>query len=311
MNTTVRERDLNWLGQAAPSVFVKQVGRLATKALIAEVLLSPKPGLVDQWDTGSHNDLSVELMIRSAECLHPFFVQMAAEGEHYRSCLDTPLTQPKHIAQLTRLREKIGQIGRDAEKQMLEATDGVNTHRGAIWALGLLVTSAGLSSSRISAVDLCSVAGLIASLPDQYVKQHWSKGQVMSQRYHVNGAREQAQNGFPAIIEFSLPALLKSRAQGNDEQHVQLDSLLSLMANLSDTCVLSRAGIDGLHFMQTSANKIIQAGGSATKQGFAQLIELNNQMIAINASPGGAADLLAATLLVEALESGTTITFAH
>ncbi|MGP8304605.1 triphosphoribosyl-dephospho-CoA synthase [Vibrio sp. YIC-376] len=289
----------NWEEYSPLSRLANQIGLLARDALVAEVVLSPKPGLVDQWNTGSHSDLTVELMVRSANCLAPYFVQMAAEGQRYQSS--------QSVDSLLPLREQIGRIGREAESQMMKVTDGVNTHRGAIWALGLLATSAGMLGENATSNDLCAVAGRMACLPDQFVKQMWSKGLKATRQYQVNGAREQAQNGFPAIVDIALPALLTSRQKDHSESHAQLNSLVALMANLTDTCVLSRAGMAGLTLMQQGASDIIQAGGAATEVGFSKLIELNKSMVAINASPGGAADLLAATLFVDAVANRSII----
>ncbi|MGY0615642.1 triphosphoribosyl-dephospho-CoA synthase [Vibrio sp. FJH11] len=289
----------NWQEYAPLSPLADQIGLLARDALIAEVMLSPKPGLVDQWNTGSHRDLTVDLMVRSANCLAPYFAQMAAEGQRHQS--------RQSLDSLIPLREQIGHIGREAESQMMKVTDGVNTHRGAIWALGLLATSAGMLGENATSNDLCTVAGRIACLPDQFVKQTWSKGLKATRQYQVNGAREQAQNGFPAIVDIALPALLSSRQKDHSESHAQLNSLVALMANLTDTCVLSRAGMAGLTLMQQGASDIIQAGGAATEVGFSKLIELNKSMVAINASPGGAADLLAATLFVDAVANRSII----
>jgi triphosphoribosyl-dephospho-CoA synthase len=289
----------NWQEYALLSPLGNKIGLLARDALVAEVMLSPKPGLVDQWNTGSHSDLTVELMVRSANCLAPYFAQMAAEGQRYQSS--------QSVDSLLHLREQIGRIGREAESQMMKVTDNVNTHRGAIWALGLLATSAGMLSEHATSDELCAVAGRIACLPDQFVKQAWSKGLKATRQYHVNGAREQAQNGFPAIVDIALPALLTSRRKDHSESHAQLNALVALMANLTDTCVLSRAGIEGLTLMQQGASDIIQAGGAATELGFNKLLELNKSMVAINASPGGAADLLAATLFVDAVANRSII----
>ena len=284
------------------------LGALAGEALISEVLLSPKPGLVDQWDRGSHKDLSVLLMVRSAKALVPFFNTMADEGRRAgvaspglvrdlmgREPLEVPST-------LITLRERIGEIGREAEARMMRVTQNVNTHRGAIWTLGLLSTAAALDPQAArSPAGLCKVAGLLARLPDRYCRPGLSNGLRAVSRYQVKGAREQAQMGFPAIVYTALPALVASRQRGESQVQARLNTLVALMAILSDTCVLSRAGRAGLALMQRSAKLIIQSGGVATDHGYLQLVDLKRGMIAINASPGGAADLLAATLFIDAV----------
>ncbi len=142
---------------------------LAVEALIDEVNLTPKPALVDRRGSGAHNDLTLELMERSAKSLRPMFEEMAQAAIHHgESCLA--------------LREDIGEIGRQGEKTMMLATDGVNTHRGAIWALGLMVTAAALARTNqqyLSAVELCQLAGQIAQLEDRFIPkasfESWSR----------------------------------------------------------------------------------------------------------------------------------------
>ncbi len=115
------------------------------------------------------------------------------------------------------------------------------------------------------------------------------------------GAREQAQHGFPAVIEHGLPQLLASRRAGAGEQNARLDALLAIMSSLTDTCVLHRAGLEGLTRMQAGARAVLEAGGAASLAGRRQLRLLDRDMLALNASPGGAADLLAATLFLDRL----------
>ncbi|KIL03721.1 triphosphoribosyl-dephospho-CoA synthase, partial [Stutzerimonas stutzeri] len=128
-----------------------------------------------------------------------------------------------------------------------------------------------------------------------------SHGARVCRRYGVLGAREQAQHGFPAVIEHGLPQLLASRRAGAGEQNARLDALLAIMSSLTDTCVLHRAGLEGLTRMQAGARAVLEAGGAASLAGRRQLRLLDRDMLALNASPGGAADLLAATLFLDRL----------
>ena len=265
------------------------IGDLAKQALIAEVTLTPKPGLVDSQNTGSHTDLTLELMVRSAVCLAPYFSLMAEAGDQ----------QPVSVL----LREKIGALGRNAEAMMMKETSGINTHRGAIWALGLLSTAVQVSSRHpCTAEGLCVIAGELASIEDKYVLNTFSKGKRASNHYQVNGAKQQAQLGFPAITEHALPTLRLSRSLGQSETEARLNALLALTAHLTDTCVLSRSGLAGQNLLQTRSSEIIAAGGVSTDKGYAMLEQLDQEMIHLNASPGGAADLLAATLFVDWVE---------
>lgn len=274
-----------------PASLAERLADLAVDALIDEADLSPKPALVDRRSSGAHTDLHLGLMHASALSLWPAFKQMAdaaiAIGEI------NPL-----------LRETIGRLGREGEAAMMRTTNGVNTHRGAIWALGLLVTAAALNPNDLSPEGLCVRSAHLALIEDRHeaAKPSQSHGQSVVQKYGAMGAREQAQAGFPAVTQTGLPQLLRSRAAGHGEQNARLDALVAIMTTLSDTCVLYRAGEEGLHAMQRGAQRVLDAGGSATLSGRRALNQLDQQLLSLNASPGGAADLLAACLFIDRLE---------
>lgn len=270
--------------QTKPLSLADRLADLAVDALIDEADLSPKPALVDRRGNGAHTDLHLGLMHASALALWPAFKEMAEAALHIGE-VGLPL------------REAIGRIGREGEQAMLATTNGVNTHRGAIWALGLLVTAAALQPSSVA---LC--AARLALLDDRYAPKPLSHGAQVAQRYGARGAREEAQLGFPSVLQRGLPQLKNSRANGVGEQNARLDALLAIMTELADTCVLYRAGEQGLRAMQSGAQAVLDAGGSASLTGRRRLHELDQQLIALNASPGGAADLLAATLLLDRIE---------
>jgi triphosphoribosyl-dephospho-CoA synthase len=264
-----------------------RLSRLACQALIDEATLAPKPGLVDSRGSGTHSDLSLELMLRSAQALRPTFFEMARCA--YGSALSLPL------------REALGAIGRHGEQVMMQATDGVNTHRGAIWALGLLVAATAMDLSAKEPFDVATRAAQIAQLPDRHLPDEPRKGAIACHTYGVGGARAEAQNGFPHVIELALPALMATRAKGHGETSARLDALLAIMSRLDDTCVLSRGGRAALTETQAGAQAVLAAGGVGTFEGRRRLHELELTMKRYNASPGGAADLLAATLLLDRL----------
>ncbi|MCU5774506.1 triphosphoribosyl-dephospho-CoA synthase [Erwiniaceae bacterium BAC15a-03b] len=265
--------------------YAERLARVATDCLIAEARLSPKPGLVDARGNGAHQDLSLALMERSAHSLTPTFCQLALHSWQRRA----------DIA----LRQQVGKLGREGEASMMAATNGVNTHRGAIWALGLLVSAAAMQGDSASAVLITDSAARLAQLPDEAAPKSFSKGLRATQRYQLPGAREEAQQRFPHVMQLALPQLHRSRQQGASEAAAQLDALMAIMTSLSDTCVLSRAGLAGLQAMQQGAKAVLIAGGCAQPAGRAALARLDSQMLALNASPGGAADLLAATLFLD------------
>ncbi|CRM36226.1 2-(5''-triphosphoribosyl)-3'-dephosphocoenzyme-A synthase [Pseudomonas sp. 31 R 17] len=256
----------------------------AVDALIDEADLSPKPALVDRRGNGAHTDLHLGLMHASALSLWPMFKAMAEAALEIGE-IGLPL------------REALGRIGREGEQAMLITTNGVNTHRGAIWALGLLTAAAALDPGGVTLN-----AARLALLDDRHAPQTLSHGALVAQRYGARGAREEAQLGFPSVTQRGLPQLHKSRRQNVGEQNARLDALLAIMTELADTCVLYRAGYAGLTTLQQGAQAVLDAGGSATLAGRRQLHALDQQLLALNASPGGAADLLAACLFIDRLD---------
>lgn len=267
----------------------EQLADFAVDALIDEAELSPKPALVDRRGNGAHHDLHLGLMHASALSLWPMFRQMAEAAQQLGS-IGLPL------------REALGQLGREGEQAMLRTTGGVNTHRGAIWALGLLTAAAALPGATPRAGGLAMRAAQLALLHDRYAPRQASNGSAVAQRYGVGGAREQAQQAFPAVLHHGLPQLRASRLAGHGEQSARLDALLAIMTQLHDTCVLHRAGLPGLQAMHQGAQAVLDQGGSASLAGRRRLLALDQQLLALNASPGGAADLLAACLLIDRLE---------
>ncbi|MCU7246698.1 triphosphoribosyl-dephospho-CoA synthase [Pseudomonas koreensis] len=275
--------------QARSLSLAERLADLAVDALVDEADLSPKPALVDRRGNGAHSDLHLGLMHASALALWPAFKEMAEAAVEIGE-VGMPL------------REAIGRIGREGEQAMLATTHGVNTHRGAIWALGLLVSAAALAPQASGAGAVTLRAARLALLEDRDAPRPMSHGAQVAQRYGARGAREEAQLGFPSVMQRGLPQLKRSRIAGHGEQNARLDALLAIMTELADTCVLYRAGEPGLHAMQHGARSVLDAGGSASLGGRRRLHELDQQLIALNASPGGAADLLAATLLLDRIE---------
>ena len=258
---------------------------LAVRALIAEALLTPKPALVDQRGPGAHRDLDLARLLRSAYALRGSFRTMALRAQARAPGLS--------------LREELGAAGRGAEQSMLEATGGSNAHRGAIWVLGLLIaalagTAAGTPLARIGAI-----AARLARLPDRHAPRSPSNGSRVCRRYGVRGARGEAERGFPHVLRVGLPMLRERRRQGGDEGSARLDALMAIMMSLNDTCLLHRGGLLALKTAQAGATVVVAAGGTATARGWRLLQQLDRDLIALNASPGGSADLLAATLFLD------------
>jgi triphosphoribosyl-dephospho-CoA synthase len=265
----------------------QRLAAFATRALIAEAELTPKPGLVDQRGAGAHHDLSLDLMRRSANVLQPYFATMVfvSAGRNVEVWL----------------RQELAAIGRAAERAMFRATFGSNTHKGAIWTLGLLVAAAARAEHQ-NAAEIPSMAGAIARLPLRALPASITHGDVARMRYGAVGARGEAWNGFPHVTGYGLPVLRERRRAGCSEEVSRLDALLAMMARLDDTCVLYRGGAEALSLVKSGAKAVLAAGGYGHSSGRRQLRQLDRELIARHISPGGSADLLAATILLDALE---------
>jgi triphosphoribosyl-dephospho-CoA synthase len=267
-----------------------RLSALAVAALLDEAELTPKPALVDLAGNGAHHDLDLARLRRSAYALQDGFAALA------RSAADQGPSP--------RLREQVGRIGRAMERRMREATGGSNAHRGAIWALGLLVAAAAQRGARAGLAGLAPAAAALARLPDRFAPRRLSHGERARAAFGVSGARGEARAGFPHAFRVGLPALRAARARGVPEGRARLDALLAIMASLDDTCLLHRGGPAALGAARAGARAVLAAGGTAAAAGRRRLGRLHADLMALWASPGGSADLLAATLFLDRLESG-------
>ncbi|KVN56221.1 triphosphoribosyl-dephospho-CoA synthase MdcB [Burkholderia stagnalis] len=272
---------------AAPSR-AERIGALAERSLLLEIGTYPKPGLVSQVDTGSHADMDASTFARSAAVLAPYFAELADAGAR--------------DAEMAALRK----IGLRAEHAMLAATGGVNTHRGAIFGLGLLCAAAGRRGMPGAAPGL-SLGALVARrwgadilggprLPD-------SHGERASRRYGVGGARGEAAGGFVTVYGVGLPALRRAaRDVPGDPEAARVDACFALIAALDDTNLLHRGGQAGLDFARASARAFVARGGVRVPGWRNRAAAVHRAFVARRLSPGGAADLLAMSVFVDALE---------
>lgn len=280
-NSVVGHRDMITINDEVMSA---SLAAKAVKALVDEAQLTPKPGLVDSRGNGSHSDMSIELMLASARALEDTFREIARVSYLH------PVNQT--------LRERIAVIGREGEKVMLRATEGVNTHKGAIWALGLLTSAQAAFPNERDPYQIMKIAGRIASYQDRFLPAQETNGQKVRKKYTIIGAEAEARLGFPHIRNNALPTLLRARASEKTEDEARIEALLALMASVDDTCILHRGRLSDLITIQQISTAFLAADGFRTQSGrklFYQLSEFcsNRQL-----SPGGSADLLAATLFL-------------
>ncbi len=295
MTELISQRQLDcgeWTGSppmevAAVDCIPWQIARAAVDALIAEAVLSPKPALVDCRGPGAHTDLSLDILLRSANSLLHCFVQMAAASAS---------AEPSSA-----LRAELAEIGRAGEQAMYAVTGGCNAHKGAIWALGLLLSGASMSGGG-DPQTIAEIAGEIARYPDSSHVSQFTHGLSAARKFGVAGARGEAYEGFPHVVKLGLPVLQNARQRGIPEPSAQLDTLLAIMSELDDTCLLHRAGMNGLMAAKAGARQVLATGGTSTLKGRQALARLEQALLEQNASPGGSADLLAATLFLDSLK---------
>ncbi|WP_082552296.1 triphosphoribosyl-dephospho-CoA synthase MdcB [Methylobacterium sp. Leaf456] len=264
------------------------LARLAVEALRLELDTYPKPGLVSRIDSGSHDDMDAATFEASAAALEPYFADLARAGG-----------DGLPMAQLRR-------IGLDAEAAMRAATGGVNTHRGAIFGLGLLVSAAGalavpgrgLAPGALGAHVRARHARAILDGP---VLLH-APGARARRRFRVGGAPAEAASGFPTLYGVGLPALHRGRRARIGEEAARVEACLALIAALNDTNLLHRGGEAGARFARDEAAAFVAAGGVAQDGWRACAETLHRAFVTRRLSPGGAADLLAMTLFVDRLE---------
>ena len=257
------------------------IGRAATLALYDELALSPKPGLVTLVDNGSHADMDAATFMRSLFALRSYFPCIAALGQAGAAF------------------DALEGCGRQAEARMLAATGGINTHRGAVFVLGLLCAAAGALVQAGQPLQPQAVRAML--------QQHWGAdlaaraqraptlpGGLVARRLGLRGASHEAAAGFPVLFETAAPALATARARGLAPRLARLDTLFHVMAVLDDSNLALRGGLAGLRHAQASARSFLAAGGAAQPDALQAAAAIGRDFVARRLSPGGAADTVAA-----------------
>ncbi len=269
------------------------IGLLAVRSLHTELRLHPKPGLVTPIDNGSHHDMNATTFLRSLFALRHYFVSIAQAGSD--------------AAPFEVLRE----LGIAAECAMMRATGGINTHRGAIFAVGMMAAAIGAAGG-VGAAVAAGAAGEVGAKKvidpgtiRHALLQHW--GAALKRHAHkihydgampAHGARAEAANGFTSVFMLGLPTLRRALTQQRSWHHACIDTLFMLIAQIDDTNIVHRGGSVGAAQARALAQQFITAGATANPQWERHASHISSRFVTLNLSPGGAADLLAATCLV-------------
>lgn len=260
------------------------IASLAYQALIQEVCTTPKPGLVDLMNSGSHKDMDVHTFMSSANALRPYFYEAARIGAEGLSPADTFA--------------KLRAAGMAAENAMFAATGGVNTHKGAIFTMGLLCAAA----SREDVFGFCAAMteGLtetdFAGITEENAV---TAGQKLYAMYGITGIRGEAEKGYPAVKEIGLPVLKKGLEMGLSLNDAGCATLLHILCAVDDTNMIARGD---LSFTWATVGSIIAMLKRVPYPTQAVLEALDAEFIYYNLSPGGSADLLAATYFLHFLK---------
>lgn len=280
-----------------PTTIPYIIGHLASMALQAELDTTPKPGLVDRNDNGAHSDMDHALMQRSIQALHPYFVRLAQLGFTDK--------QPCH--------DEIVNIGIEAEREMFKATGGVNTHKGALFSIGLAaVALAGEAFSRITQAERCgtmayndvnskqiqSLSNSIASLARLFPDTNGTHGSKAKANNILKGALDNAREGYTQLFKAWLPFYIDRIAEGDN--YALHKTLLRIMCDLDDTNIVYRTSMETMKEVKTEARQMLDTSRNIVNFE-AALQAMNTDYIHRNISPGGSADMLSLVVFLSCI----------
>lgn len=274
--------------------FCDRVAAAAVKSLLYEVCVSPKPGLVDRFNTGSHSDMDIFTFINSAAALTPYFRDITLAAFRNRGI------PAEHLL------VKVRYLGLCAEAKMYAATAGVNTHKGAIYSLGILCAAYGYAydfSETPSTAEIVSLCAKIAhacgnELDKAGDKEVKTNGEAIYLRHRLRGARGEAAQGFPSVMQYALPPLAEKTALGWNINDAALFALFSLMAHIDDTNIIARSDYQTQQKVRRRLLDIVKQPNLTAEEIAAYGNELDHDFIMQNISSGGAADLLSIALML-------------
>lgn len=274
----MEQGDMSTIRQLVPPTTLPYIiAHLATQALQAELDTTPKPGLVDKDNNGAHRDMDYALMQRSIDTLHPYFVQLARLG--------FADTLPTHTA--------IRDIGIEAERAMLAATNGVNTHKGALFSMGLAVVAAAHEKDTDSLQT--TIKALAACFPDTN-GTHGSKAKLLSKgTTAIKGALDNAREGYEMLFAEWLPFYIERRKER--DAHTLHKTLLRIMCDLDDTNVIYRTDLATAEKVKQEARALLDSFSKAA------LKDMDRHYTTRNISPGGAADMLSLTIFIGSIQT--------
>lgn len=273
--------------KTANKTLASHISNIALKAMLYEVSLGDKPGLVTPFFNGAHTDMDYFTFIDSSLVLQEPLYKMAELG--------TIFDEPKELM------KNVREIGVEAEKLMFNATKGINTHKGMLFLLGISVSAVAFAIS--NDYDFADIRKIIMSMGEGLVskelkslenKKNKTHGEEVFVKYGISGIRGETEDGFPLIFEKSLPFYRSNIKLSKRDRMLQ--TLIYIMSNNDDINILYRHSKEVLTEIKERSSLILEMGGVNTELGKRAVDNLSNEFTERNISPGGSADLLALTL---------------
>lgn len=279
----------------------------AQRAILYEAVLTPKPGLVDAVNTGSHHDMDIFTFIDSSSNLFKGFYLYAKAG------LECTGSEKE-------LFSAIRKIGIQVEKDMFKATKNINTHKGINFSMGIVLAAAGYylrdkdidENIILAPSDTDKILNTVRVMTEGLVKSDFENIKKKEKLTHgerlyvekgFSGIRGEAERGFPTVEKTSLPRLREIGHSDMSMEQKLLDVLFHLMSISDDSNIINRGGLEGLEFVKSVSKEFLMTG-IIFEDGFREKIqEMNNLFVEKNISPGGSADLLSITIFFGMLES--------
>lgn len=283
------------------------IGTMAYISLLEEVYTTPKPGLVDLWSCGAHTDMDVQTFEKSAWCLRPFFIEMANEGYTFEGDPET-------------LFSEIRQIGIRAEKSMYKATEGVNTHKGSIFTMGIFCAAVGRCIKENHQIDLEAIRKIQLAMTERVLSEELhilkrnkpqSNGEKNLKNFGTLGIRGEAVKGYPSIWLVALPVLLQGEQEGREDNLIKLQTLMALMSRVEDSNIIARKGPVTLKEVQRQSEIFLNNGGAYAANALMDLKKMDQDFTQNHISAGGCADLLAASIFIKKILQMETENFCH
>lgn len=278
-----------------------QVARLGVQSLLFEVSVTPKPGLVDQNNNGSHTDMNLRMFEKSAFVLEDYF----------QKCIETAIQYPQlkseKVSETEGLQELFGRLrplGIEAECTMLQETDGVNTHKGVIFSMGLFLGALGYlygtgesySKERAEEVIKVMCRTLESDFKGLSEKANLSHGERLYVKHGIRGIRGEALDGYPALFQVALPQWEKGVEAGYSQNDNGVLTLLTLIADTEDSNMIHRSNYETMKQIQRQLQDMLSNSETNSLSYLRNMAkDLDCAWIAQNISPGGSADLLAMT----------------